>query len=118
MPMKLKESQKVFTAFSDKTRLRILNLLSEGEFCVCDIIKILKEPQSKISRHLAYLRGAGLVQGRKEGLWMHYRLSKPAAKLHEMLLKAVCCCRSDFEELGKDIRALNSTKDCPVGCGK
>ena len=116
--MKLKESQKVFTALSDKTRLRILNLLSEGELCVCDIIKVLKEPQSKVSRHLAYLRGVGLVQGRKEGLWMHYRLSKPAAKLHEMLIKAICCCRSEFDEFGKDLKALNSNKDCLVGCCK
>lgn len=116
--MKLKETQKVFTALSDRTRLRILNLLSEGEFCVCDILKILKEPQPKISRHLAYLRSAGLVQGRKEGLWMHYRLSKPAAKLHGMLLKAVCCCRSEFEELDKDIKALHSRKNCLAGCDK
>lgn len=116
--MKLKESQKVFSALADETRLRILNLLSEGELCVCDIIKILKEPQSKISRHLAYLRKTGLVEGRKEGLWMHYRLSKPATKLYGMLIKAVCCCRSEFDEFGKDLKVLDSNKDCLVGCCK
>lgn len=116
--MKLKDSQKVFTALADETRLRILNLLNEGELCVCDIIKVLKEPQSKISRHLAYLRQAGLVEGRKDGLWMHYSLSKPAAKLYGMLLKAVCCCSSEFDELKKDLKLLNTNKDCLVGCCK
>ena len=114
--MKLKDSKLVFNALADKTRLRILNLLNEGELCVCDIIKILKEPQSKISRHLAYLRRAGLVQGRKEGLWMHYRLSKPTTKLYGMLLKAVYCCHSEFDELKKDRKTLNSNRDCLVGC--
>lgn len=113
--MKLKDSQKVFTALADETRLRILNLLSEGELCVCDLMNILKEPQSKISRHLAYLRRSGLVRGRKEGLWMHYRISKPTAKLYGMLLKAVCCCRSEFDKLGKDLKILNKNKDCLVG---
>src|SRR3990167_2592942 len=104
--MKLKDSQKVFTALADGTRLRILNLLNEGELCVCDLIRILKEPQSKVSRHLAYLRRAGLVEGRKDGLWMHYRLSKPTAKIYSVLLKAVCCCQSEFDELGKDLKTL------------
>jgi len=116
--VELRDSQKVFTALADKTRLRILNLLSEGELCVCDLIRILKEPQSKISRHLAYLRRSRLVQGRKDGLWMHYRLSKPSAKLYGMLLKAVCCCRSEFDEFGKDLKVLNKNRDCLVGCCK
>ncbi len=116
--MKLKDSQKVFTALADETRLRILNLLGEGELCVCDLIKILKEPQSKISRHLAYLRRSGLVKGRKDGLWMHYRLSKPTVKLYGMLLKAVCCCRSEFDEFENDLKVLNKNRDCLAGCCK
>lgn len=116
--MKLKDTQVVFNALADETRLRILSLLNEGELCVCDIIKVLKEPQSKISRHLAYLRHAGLVEGRREGLWMHYRLSKPLTKMHSMLMKAVCCCRWEFSEFGKDLKALKSNKDCLVGCCK
>lgn len=114
--MKLKESQKIFSALADETRLRIISLLSEGELCVCDLMKVLKVPQSKISRHLGYLRRSGLVQSRKEGLWMHYRLSPPAAKLHDALLKAVCGCRCDFKELGKDLKTLKANKDCLVGC--
>ena len=116
--MKLKDSQKVFSALADKTRLRILNLLREGELCVCDLIGILKEPQSKISRHLAYLRRSGLVTGRKEGLWMHYRLSKPTAKLYGMLLKSICSCRSEYEEFEKDLKVLNQNRSCLVGCCK
>ena len=116
--MKLKDSKVVFNALADETRLRILNLLNVGELCVCDIIKILKEPQSKVSRHLAYLRRAGLVEGRKEGLWMHYRLSKPTSKIYGMLLKAVSCCCSESDECGKDLKVLNSKKDCLVGCCK
>ena len=59
----------------DATRLRILGLLLTGEVCVCDIHESLKIPQPKASRHLAYLRRAGLVETRREGLWMHYRLA-------------------------------------------
>ena len=116
--MKLKDSKTVFNALADETRLRILNLLNEGELCVCDLMRVLKEPQSKVSRHLAYLRRSGLVQGRKDGLWMHYRLSKPTTRIYGMLLKAVCCCRSEFDEFGKDLKVLNRNKDCLVGCCK
>jgi ArsR family transcriptional regulator len=61
-------------ALSDGTRLRILNLLGTGELCVCDLMAVLDMPQSKVSRHLAYLRGAGWVAGRRSGKWMYYRL--------------------------------------------
>ena len=110
--MKLRDSQKIFTALADETRLRILNLLSERELCVCDLMSVLKEPQSKVSRHLAYLRKAGLAEGRKEGLWMHYRLSKPTARICGALLKAVCACRSEFDEFGKDLKALSKSRKC------
>lgn len=116
--MKLKEPQKVFTALADETRLRILNLLNEGEFCVCDIIKILKEPQSKISRHLGYLRRSGLVEARKEGLWMHYRLSKPALKIYGALLKTVSGCCAGSDECCDDLKTLRSNKNKLVGCCK
>lgn len=114
--MKLKHSKGIFAALADETRLRILSLLSEGELCVCDLMQVLKEPQSKISRHLAYLRREKLVEGRKQGLWMHYRLSRPAAKLSNMLLKAVSCCRGEFEELEADLKMLQKNKGCLVAC--
>ena len=67
--------EQVFKALADRTRLRILALLQAGEICVCDIHGSLDLPQPTVSRHLAYLRKAGLVEGRKDGLWVHYRLA-------------------------------------------
>ncbi len=66
----------VFRAFADSTRLRLLNLLSEGELCVCELVELLGMVQPKISRHLAYLRRAGLVAVRQEGKWKYYSLPR------------------------------------------
>jgi len=74
-----------FKALADATRLRILGLLLTGEVCVCHIHESLRIPQPKASRHLAYLRKAGLVQARREGLWMHYRI----AELPDPVLQAL-----------------------------
>lgn len=114
--MKLKDSQIVFNALADETRFRILNLLHEGELCVCDVMRILKEPQSKVSRHLAYLRKAKLVEARKEGLWMYYRLSKPSIRTFGAVLDALSHGRSDFEELKKDLNELRKNRNCLVAC--
>jgi len=78
-----------FKALSDETRLRILALLINGEMCVCDLMAILDLPQSTVSRHLAYLRNAGWVEDRRQGVWMYYRLfndNEPfATDLRELL---------------------------------
>ena len=66
-----------FRALADSTRLRIINLIGDQEVCVCFFVEILKTNQPKISRHLAYLRRAGIVAARREGIWMHYRISTP-----------------------------------------
>jgi ArsR family transcriptional regulator len=66
-----------FRALGDTTRLRLLNLMGEQEVCVCYFTEILGGPQPKISRHLAYLRNAGMVSARREGKWMHYRIAMP-----------------------------------------
>jgi ArsR family transcriptional regulator, arsenate/arsenite/antimonite-responsive transcriptional repressor len=66
-----------FAALADPTRLRLLNLMSGREVCVCYFVEVLRQSQPKISRHLAYLRRAGLVEARREGKWMHYRLAEP-----------------------------------------
>lgn len=68
----------LFAALSDRTRLRLLNLMDGREVCVCYFVGILKQSQPKISRHLAYLRRAGVVAARREGKWMHYRIVAPA----------------------------------------
>jgi len=65
-----------FKALSDETRLQMMTLLLENdELCVCDFVGALGLTQSKASRHLRYLYNAGLVQDRREGLWMHYRIA-------------------------------------------
>src|ERR1700719_1862522 len=75
MAKQLLEMETLFKALADATRLRILGLLLTGEVCVCHIHQSLKIPQSKASRHLAYLRRSALVETRREGLWIHYRLA-------------------------------------------
>ena len=69
--------ERFFQALGDNTRLRLLNLMGQQEVCVCYFVEILGEPQPKISRHLAYLRSAGVVATRREGKWMHYRIVMP-----------------------------------------
>ena len=72
-----------FKALSDETRLRIMVLLTQGELCVCDLMFVLDEPQSKISRHLAFLKHSGLANSKRAGVWMHYRLKEPVDEVHK-----------------------------------
>src|SRR3954464_7606065 len=67
----------LFNALADRTRLRLLNLMRDGEVCVCFFVEALGTNQPKISRHLAYLRQAGVVAARRDGKWMHYRIVEP-----------------------------------------
>lgn len=86
-----KELQRIserFKAISDPTRLKILYLLQDGELCVCEIINVLEKPQSTISHHLNVLKNAGFIEGRKAGVWIHYKLINPEiVDLIENLLK-------------------------------
>lgn len=102
----------MFRAFSDRTRLRILNLLGGGELCVCELIEVLGVPQAKVSRHLAYLRRSGLVKARKEGLWQYYRLVEPRGMFHRKLMECLECCFAEVPELKKDMERLGRK-----GCG-
>jgi len=102
---------RMFRAFSDRTRLRILNLLRGGERCVCDLVEVLRVPQPKASRHLAYLRKTGLVLTRKEGLWNYYRLAPAKSTFHAKLLDCLGCCFDDVPELAKDSRRLAARGD-------
>jgi ArsR family transcriptional regulator len=81
--------EEFFRALADGTRLRLLNLLGEDEVCVCFLVEALKLSQPKISRHLAYLRRAGIVLTRRDGKWMHYRLIAPADARLAPVLSAV-----------------------------
>ena len=98
----------MFAALADPTRLRLLNLMNGREVCVCYFVEILKQGQPKISRHLAYLRRAGIVSARRDGKWMHYSIERPrekqaAAVLESTLesLKADAGMQSDLERLGR-----------------
>ena len=108
MATHIEQMEGLFKALGDSTRLRILGLLLAGEVCVCHIHESLKIPQPKASRHLAYLRRAGLVTARREGLWMHYRLGT----LPNPVLAAVAdAVRHAFA--GKDLRSGRSTAGMP-----
>src|SRR5258707_5177983 len=103
----------LFQALADPTRLRILGLLLNGEVCVCDIHDTLRIPQPKASRHLAYLRRAGLVDGRRAGLWVHYRLAETPDPIAATIRQAVAhapghvqAVRPDAERLPKKNRCL------------
>ena len=76
-------------ALSDRNRLRLINLMGEDEVCVCFFTEILQMPQPKDSRHLAYLRRPGLVAARREGKWMHYRITPPTDKHALQILQNV-----------------------------
>jgi ArsR family transcriptional regulator len=97
-----------FRALADYTRLRLLNLMGDGEVCVCFFVEVLHTNQPKISRHLAYLRRAEVVAARRDGKWMHYRIVEPpdphAARIfHEVRawLKEDADMRRDRERLVK-----------------
>lgn len=102
--------ESLFRAFADPTRLRILHLLAPGELCVCDLVEVLRVPQPKISRHLAYLRRSGLVSARRDGLWMHYRLAPPRDSVHGKLLECLTCCFRDLPELTTDARKMQQRR--------
>lgn len=102
----------LFKALGDRTRLRILGLLLGGEVCVCDIHESLKIPQPKASRHLAYLRRAGLVEARKKGLWVHYRLAPGADRVAEMILAAVSHGLGHVPAVTRDRQRLEKRTGC------
>ena len=86
---KIYEMELLFRALADQTRLRLLNLMGDDEVCVCFLVEALKLSQPKISRHLAYLRRAGIVASRRDGKWMHYRLAQPNDSFAAGVLSAV-----------------------------
>jgi len=103
-------------ALADETRLRILSLLSGGELCVCDIMAVIKAPQPKVSRHLAYLRRHKLVETKREGPWVFYSLAKPAGRFHKRLLSCVECCLDEAPVFGKDRKALAGIRRRTAAC--
>jgi len=92
----------LFRALADRTRLRLMNLMGNDEVCVCYFVEVLKTPQPKISRHLAYLRRAGIVGARREGKWMHYRIIEPKDPRGAKLLRQIRESISNDDVMNRD----------------
>src|SRR5579863_2132289 len=103
---------RLFRALADATRLRLLNLIGGRDICVCYLVEILGIDQPKVSRHLSYLRRAGIVSARREGKWMHYRLLIPEDEAAERILRATLKHLSSRPEMRDDISRL--TQACRV----
>lgn len=105
-----------FAALSDPTRLRLLHLMKDGEICVCFLQGVLRSNQPKISRHLAYLRKAGLVEARQGGKWMHYSLKNKDKDLQQLLSEILNRVAKDLQ-IGSDIKRLKEIQCCPARYG-
>jgi ArsR family transcriptional regulator len=103
---KAADKELFFRALADRTRLRLLNLLRTEEVCVCFFVETLKTNQPKISRHLAYLRRAGIVGVRREGPWVHYRVVEPADPDAARVLKDVMSWLAADHEMQRDRERL------------
>src|SRR3979411_3335044 len=92
----------LFKALADRTRLGLISLIGDSEVCVCFFVAILKSNQPKISRHLAYLRRAGIVTSRREGKWMHYRLTEPPDEHAARIFREVRAALSENPQTTRD----------------
>jgi ArsR family transcriptional regulator len=113
----VKELEQYFKGLADQNRLRILNLLLHGELCVCDIHYVLETSQPNTSRHLTYLKNAGLIIDRREGARMYYRLAQPEEVVHKLLFGFLREAFQRSEVLGRDLRTLKKaieTGSCTV----
>ena len=106
----------LFRAFSDRNRLRILHVLRHGEICVGDLVEVLRIPQARVSRHLAYLRKTGLVQARKNGLWIYYSLAPARGGVHNTLLACLSGCFRELPEFAADAKRCGATKKAGRCC--
>jgi ArsR family transcriptional regulator, arsenate/arsenite/antimonite-responsive transcriptional repressor len=106
----------MFRAFSDPIRLRILSLIQPGELCVCDLVAILELPQPTVSRHLSYLRRAGLVSVRRERSWNYYELAPARSVFHAKLLECLGTCFRDVPELATDAARARSIRKRGACC--
>jgi ArsR family transcriptional regulator, arsenate/arsenite/antimonite-responsive transcriptional repressor len=94
--------ERLFRALADRTRLRLLNLMADDEVCVCFFVEVLQTNQPKISRHLAYLRRAGVVRTRREGKWMHYKIVEPPDPHAARLFQEVRAWLAEDSEMQRD----------------
>ena len=102
MAGKNSQTELLFKALADRTRLRLLNLMGADEVCVCFFVEVLGTNQPKISRHLAYMRRAGVVAARRDGKWMHYRVVTPADPHAARVLEEVRAWLAEDREMQQD----------------
>jgi len=95
-----------FAALADRTRLRLINLMALDEICVCFFVAVIGASQPKISRHLAYLRKAGLVNARRDGKWIHYSLAEPPNEKAALVFREVLTWLAEEEGMKLDRRRL------------
>ena len=109
---------KTIKALADPIRLRIILLLqAEGELCVCDLMAVLKLPQSTVSRHLAYLKRSCWVDLRREGVWVHYKLSSESCAICLEMLQLLATHAKELPEARTDRQALAAfLKSKNTGC--
>ena len=119
MTKPLADLEQLFKALADETRLRILGLLLTGEVCVCHIHESLRISQPKASRHLAYLRRAGLVETRRDGLWIHYRLAESSDPIVRTVRQAVAHALGHLDGIHRDAERLQKKTGCclPAAAG-
>ncbi len=98
----------LFAALADRTRLRLINLMRDSEVCVCFFVDVLESLQPRISRHLAFLRRAGVVAARRDGKWMHYRLVQPRHPHAQRILQDVLASLNDDPEMRDDFEKLKN----------
>jgi ArsR family transcriptional regulator, arsenate/arsenite/antimonite-responsive transcriptional repressor len=107
---------RMFRAVSDRTRLRTLHLLLGGEMCVGDLVEVLQLPQPSASRHLRYLREAGLVEVRRDGRWCFYSLAKAGSGFHRRLLECLGSCFGEVPELRADAERAGRLREAGGCC--
>lgn len=109
----MKEEAALFKVLADPIRLRLAVLLAlQGETCVCMLAHAINEPDFKVSRHLGIMRAAGLVEARREGSWMHYKLVEPRSRLEKCLQECFRDCLADHKTVKADSKRLKN-----VTCG-
>jgi len=108
-PAKAYDLALLFAALSDPTRLRLLNLMDGREVCVCYFVEILGQSQPKISRHLAYLRRAGVVAARREGKWVHYKITIPTNAGAAKILRETLVVLREDKRMQADLNRLNKS---------
>ncbi len=105
----------IYQCFCDRTRLRILHLLAQTPLCVCHFQEILNEPQVKVSKHLAYLRGHGMVQTRRQQNWVIYSLPEKRSRELENNLKCLQDCAQSDPAFKADLKKMKTLR---AGCGE